>query len=342
MIPCAAVADSAGGRIFYHPYGVRSYGMGRTGVADYADPANVFYNPANLAATRGAHLTGAYGNLLPAATTDMSFKTGALSVGYQFEAQNTNRVDISLELRYSKLDYGKIIPTNAMGEVGDPFDSYERFIGVSAAGGLLFSNRIHTGFGVSVKFWKGDFAPAEATMEKLEGVGNTKAIDIGFRVGIKFLEETGYLLSPALGVSYSNMGTAISFIDVEQEDELPRMLRLGFGLRFETPPSAEMQDLLGAELPTLSVSVNFDVTEDRASDRSNIYGVGAELALVQTCFVRLGYIMDDDENINGTTLGAGLAITREFLQAGFDYARVPQSEDREGLNKYGAHIGVIF
>jgi hypothetical protein len=176
----------------------------------------------------------------------------------------------------------------------------------------------------------------------LKGEGSTVAIDMGFRVGARFLEETGYVLSPALGASYSNMGSAISFIDVEQEDDLPKMFRFGLALQFETPPSEEMTEVLGAELPALAASVNVDVTDDQASDRSTIYSVGTEIAFVQTCFVRLGYIMDDDERINGVTFGAGLAITRGRFQAGFDYARVPQSEDIDGVNKYGARIGVLF
>jgi hypothetical protein len=117
-IPLAVKADNVGGRILHHPYGVRSYGMGRTGVADDRDPTNLFYNPANLASVRGVHATWMYEELLPEATTDMWFMTGGISGAYQIELQNARKIEFGLDLRYNKLDYGTIIPTNAMGEEG--------------------------------------------------------------------------------------------------------------------------------------------------------------------------------------------------------------------------------
>ncbi len=341
-VPFAAFAGEPGVRIFDHPVSIRSYGMGKTGTADFADPANVFYNPANLAEHRGAHVRGAYSKLLSPLYEDMRLKTLGVSGGFQIPLANSNAFSFGADLRHVRINYGAQWATTEMGEVVGVFESIENYTGFSLGGGMLLSGIVHLGFGASFKYYRANLAPAQYTMEKIEGKSSTLSFDGGFRVAARLFEESGYLLIPAAGLGYLNIGRDIAFMDEEQADKQPRTLRVGLGLRFESPSLLGMDEKFGAKLPIVTLSANLDLADSRVSPKSHVYGAGFEAAVFQLGFLRIGYIHDKDGHVEDLTYGLGLGLRINIFQGRFDFARVPQADNLGSLNKYGLSMGVLF
>ena len=340
--PYASYANSSGARVFNHPVSIRSYGMGNTGTADYADPANAFFNPANLAEHRGVHLRSAYGKLLPSFYDDVRLMSFGASGGHQSSLDNSRVWSLGVDLRHVRMEYGAHFATDAFGNVRDSFNSVENYTGISIGGGMFFSGIYHLGLGVSCKYFRANFAPAYVTQEGLAGTTWALSFDGGIRFAARLLEESGYLLVPAVGLSYLNLGRDISFIDQEQADEQPRTLRVGLGLRFESPSNLEIDKMLDTEVPIVTLSVNLDLADSRATSKSHVYGAGLEASLLQAGFFRIGYIHDKDSNTKGLTYGLGLGLRINMFQGRFDYAWVPQAKNLDYSGKYGVSVGVYF
>lgn len=342
LVPSPAAAGGVGAEVLQYPIGVRSYGMGQTGVADNADPSNLYFNPANLATVHGALLTGSFGKLYPNFVSDWWIGNVGVSGGYQTTLDNSTEVGFGGDVRYGRRDLGESIATNTQGLELGSFSSHESYLGISAAGGMVFSERIHVAVGATFKYVWIEYVPDDFALEGIDGTANTVAFDMGLRVAANLFEDSGHLFVPAAGISYVNLGPGIEFTNREQSDDLPRAVRYGLSGRFESSSSPEIDDVFNTRLPLVSISVNIDVMDSQVTERANVYGVGFEVEALKILFVRLGYIKVKDGDVKDPTYGAGLGLPYNKFRARFDYARVPTPGRRDDENRFGISIGALF
>jgi hypothetical protein len=331
----------AGAVIFKYPFGGRTYGMGRTGVADVGDPSDLFYNPAILATARGVLLTASKNQTYVNHEANWLIN-GGISAGYQGTSDSSVRIGFGGDVRLGRIDYGPIRWTDGMWATNTSEGS-ENYVGLSAAGGVLISDVVHVGLGATFKYWWADFAP---DIPEVDGGVKTVAFDFGLRATANLFQESGFLLAPAIGVSYANLGPDVDLYDFALQETvshaLPRALRYGLSVRLETGSDPMTDGIRIHEPPLVGLTANFDVTDAQLYDRSEVYGGGLELAVMRMIFLRAGYVKDEDDDINDATFGFGLGLATTKFQARADYARVPVGGDRKGLNRYGVFVGILF
>jgi outer membrane receptor for Fe3+-dicitrate len=128
-----------------------------------------------------------------------------------------------------------------------------------------------------------------------------------------------------LGVCVSNLGPAISFVNVDQAAALPRNLRTGFAY---TPYSSDVGRV------TVAAEFNRPLVE---FDRSNTYHAGAEFSYIDLITVRAGYMHDQDGNIKDPTYGLGFSFSKRYR---LDWASIPQAKELGRVHRWS--IGVTF
>jgi hypothetical protein len=179
------------------------------------------------------------------------------------------------------------------------------------------------GVGLSMKFIHADLAPDDFTLERLDGTGSSFAVDAGalWRIPSKRVN---------LGLSLTNMGPDIAFIDQEQSDPLPITARAGVAF---TPISDEISNLILAF--DLEQSLVWLVDGDTDTRRSEIYHLGAEYRYVDLLAGRIGYVRDKDGDFNAATYGLGFIYKKKLS---LDYANVPQADTLERVHRWSVYF----
>lgn len=118
-----------------------------------------------------------------------------------------------------------------------------------------------------------------------------------------------------LGASLLNLGTPLKFIEVA--DPLPSTLLLGVSRRFDLTEKNYLNMAADLEYPSFG-TVRF-------------HG-GLEDWMTKTFAIRIGYLVDSEQSLNGLTGGFGMTIGQEGLGIEFDYAFKPVYF--EGFNSY--------
>jgi hypothetical protein len=217
------------------------------------------------------------------------------------------------------LSYGESIATGPAGDYLGRFKSWEGSINASFAMQLAEN----LGAGISMKFIRVDYAPAEFTQDNVEGSGTSFAVDIG-----TLWKFPAQRLN--VGLSVNNMGPDIAFIDREQSDPLPFTGRLGTAY---TALADEVSNLLLTF--DLEQSLVWLVDEDVEHRRSEVWHVGAEYRYVNLLAGRIGYVYDDDADFSDPTYGLGF-IYKDKLS--LDYANVPQAEGLERVHRWSLYF----
>ncbi len=109
-----------------------------------------------------------------------------------------------------------------------------------------------------------------------------------------------------LGAALLNVGTPMKFIEVS--DPLPSTLLVGVSRGFDLTEKNHLNIAADVEYPAIG-TVRF-------------HG-GLEDWLNKSFAMRLGYLVDNEQSLNGLTGGFGLAIGQEGLVIDFDYAFRP-------------------
>jgi hypothetical protein len=179
------------------------------------------------------------------------------------------------------------------------------------------------GVGLSGKGIHADLAPANLTLEKLDGTGSSVAVDAGV-----LWKLPSYKLN--FGAALTNLGPDITFIDQEQSDPLPFTLRLGVAYN---PIASEVSNLLvGFDLEQ---SLVWLIDSDTKTRRSEIYHVGAEYRYINLLAARLGYIYDKDGDFKDFTYGLGFIYNGKV---GIDYANVPQAQTLDRVHRWSVSV----
>jgi hypothetical protein len=236
-------------------------------------------------------------------------------LGVSKEIQGTG----TLSFAFVYLTYGTSVATNTEGDRIDEFKSWE----ASLVGTFSIPLTENLGLGLSGKFIHADLAPADLTLEQLDGTGSTVAIDAG-----ALWKLPNYKLN--LGAALTNLGPDITFIDQNQSDPLPVTLRLGV---MYNPIASEINNFLVTF--DLEQSLVWLIDEDTKSRRSEIYHVGAEYRYINLLAGRLGYVYDEDGEFSDFTYGLGFIYKGNVA---FDYGNVPQAETLDRVHRWSISV----
>lgn len=302
-----AQGESGAGSLIIPP-GARANGMGQTYVAIADDATAMWWNPAGLGFIQRGAVDLMHSQLVPDLASDVFFEYfGGI---YRIEGIGV----IGAAIQY--LTYGEWTHTKMTPEELGTFQSWE--ISPMIGGAVRLGDQLS--LGMNLKFVYVSLAPAEATIEGVDGTGHSVAVDFGGLWKVPDLDLLGYTVSRLnLGLAVTNLGPSITYINRDQAADLPRTLRGGF-----------------AYSPYWSDAGKFTVTGEvnRALvdfDRSNTYHAGAEFMYSNTVAVRAGYVKDRDGDIADPTYGLGFVFNNRVR---IDWASVPQAEDLARVHRW--------
>jgi len=303
------------------PPGARANGMGETFTAIADDATASWWNPGGVAFLKGKNLAFMHSQLVPDLASDVYYEY----LGYTQEVSGVGT--LSFGIIY--LTYGTWTATTPSGDTIRDVDSWE------ASGIVTFAVPLteNLGVGLSGKYIHANLAPADVTLERLDGTGHSVAIDGGVLWKLPQLKIPGTGLTMHrlnLGASLTNLGPDITFIDQEQSDPLPVNLRLGAAWN---PISSEINSLLLTfDLEQSLVWLIDDATKTR---RSEIYHVGAEYQYINLLAGRIGYVYDEDGDFSAPTYGLGFMYKGKV---GLDYANVPQASTLGRVHRWSVSV----
>ena len=293
------------------PPGARANGIGESFVAVADDATAAWWNVGGLAFLPKRNIVLMHTQLVPDLANDVYYEF----LGFANEFQDFGTLAVSVIY----LTYGESVATNTQGRETGRFKSWEGAVMVSFA--MPVTENV--GVGLSGKFIHADLAPADLTLEGLDGTGSTVAVDAGVlwripRYRLRF------------GTALTNVGPDITFIDQEQSDPLPITLRLG---AMYNPIASKVNNLL----------LTFDVEQslvwliDSSTNtrRSEIWHVGTEYRYIDLLAGRLGWIYDEDGDFNAATYGLGFIYQGKVS---LDYANVPQAETLDRVHRFSISV----
>lgn len=303
----------AGAQCLIIPPSARANGLGQSYVAIADDATGSWWNPGGLAFVNVA-VDLMHSQLVPELASDVFYEF----FGGVAKVQGFGTVGGSLIY----LTYGDWQGTDPNNNPTGVYSSWE--VAPTLSGAVKVLDNL--GIGMNLKFIYIDLAPASATVEKQPGRGHSVALDLGGLWKVPDFKVFGYKVSRLnLGLCLSNLGPAISFVNVDQAASLPRNLRAGFAY---TPYSDEVGRV------TFAAEFNRPLVEFK---RSNTYHFGAEFAYIDLITVRAGYMHDRDGNIMDPTYGLGFSFNKRYR---LDWASIPQAKELGRVNRWS--IGMTF
>ena len=209
--------------------GARAGGMGEAQVAVANDAYASYWNPAGLAYQEGSELAFMHVNWLPNLADDMYYEF----LGYRKSFPNLGTIG------------GHLIYLNLGEQVRmDEYAQYQgKFTSYMMAGAISYSQKINetSSFGLNVKLSYQHLVELGTGSEKGKGT----SIDFGFDVG--YMKKGWLLPTLDLGITMTNIGPKVSFIDPDQADPQPTNLTFGFAY-----------ELFNSEVNRLSVVYDMD------------------------------------------------------------------------------------
>ena len=327
--------------------GARATGMGQAGVAVGQRAHSIWWNPALLARTQKKDVASTIVKLVPDLADDVYY----LNFGYTSNIEGWG--GIAFDMMY--LSYGKTPATGEDNTYHGDFSSYEivpalgfgtRVIGDSdpnaASAGVIGNFDV----GVSVKYILVDLAPEWAMAvvnEDKDGRADAFAVDFGGILDgrLPILGEHGTYYS--FGVCLQNLGSELVYIDADQADPLPRNLKVGLGLELYNSPGMTLTAVADFNKSLIKYSTKDNYVLDTGigwADMVGLWNYGAEVAIQNRFYGRLGYIDDPEGDITNFTFGIGLDLDISsigFLGEGnklfrFDFSSVPQAEELDRVS----------
>jgi len=291
----------------------RANGMGQSYVALSDDATGIWWNPGGMAFVNMS-VDLMHSQLVPDLASDVFYEY--FGGAYRFEGIGTIGMAV-VYLTYGEWEHTKMSP-ESLGKAS----SWE--VAPTISGAIKLMDQI--GIGMNLKFVYVSLAPAWATLEGQEGRGHSVAVDIGALWKVPDFNMLGFKVSKLnLGLSLTNLGPSITFVNRDQAASLPRNLRVGFSY---TPFFRDFGRL------TMAAEVNRPLVE---FDRSNTFHVGGEFVYIDLIAVRAGYIHDQDGNIKDPTYGLGFIFNNRYR---IDWASIPQSQELSRVHRWS--VGITF
>jgi len=323
--------------VLHQPISARAAAMGETGAADNSDPANVFFNPANVVGSTHVYVQGSRWGFESVFFDASDMWTGGGSVGISYaRAGGSQPVTLSADLAYGRFDYGESTFWDPTGIPLGTYHSFEDYYALTLGAGFAFDNQWDLRLGGAVKRWAADLAPAEFTTSGVDAQFDAFAYDLGVTVARRAV-VSDWGIVPAFAAAFVNAGPDIEVPD-GSSDPLPTRFHFGTSVRVESPTAR----VFSADVPVIVVVYNVDGIE-RLHDGRFSWGIGGELAVAQMLFVRAGSFdfADNDRYLidSGSGWGIGLGIPVSSFRARFDYTKTSLFYEKD---KFGAALDWIF
>lgn len=337
---------------------VRSLGRGSAANAVFWDGGNEWANPALLGYRRGFSVTWDYQQLVPQ-LADVSMSSRRVSLGLWGMGFSTAGQPVDV-IGGTDLDYGA---SEGADLPGNPFgsDSYEQIrswsFGASLAGvfdevSALFGRRASlsdwadVAVGMSQKRVEMSLSPP-ATY-------GADATDIGVFARLSPLDTrrsakggTGASHRLDLGFGHSVINSNDAFVDfgfLGGVEPISRIKRNGVSIAWAKRASPEavksnrsLWRILGADHVLWRAVLAFDREHVSAGD-NDLYSYdvdrwGAEVSWGRVFALRLGNVLDEEGEIDGFSLGAGVGVPLGPLaELAYDFASIPQGGELD--NRY--------
>jgi hypothetical protein len=303
----ARAVSQAGGISLTFPIGARYNALGEAGTAASTDMTAMWWNLGAFAfASDNGSRRGLHFMTSPLAA-GLASDVNLYFIGYGQHLEGWGEVGAYL----TYLNQGEQIATDESSNQKGTFNSNQFAIGLAYGAKLT----PQLGLGLGVKYFRDNLAPDWATKDNGSGSGSTWAVDLG----------ACYKVMPnmAAGLTVTNVGPNITFIDADQSDPMPRTLRGGISY---TPFHSDLTSVTGV------ADYYISLVKD---DKTKVLGGGLEWGYQGSLFVRAGYKSDPEGDIRSFTAGGGVNLKR-WVGTGlsFDYASVPQAKDLDRVHRF--------
>ncbi len=287
----------------------RASGMGDagTGIADNANA--IYWNPSGLAFQTGKEVYLTHAQWLPQFNSDLFYEY------ITFKWNDEEKFGGTIGAQIIFLNLGQFIYTTEQSP--DPlgtFHSFEYSIALSYATKLSPD----WGFGGTVRYIQSSLSPLTVGQEKTTGIGRSVSFDISamWRPDTTFIEELANRL--AVGFNIANIGPKVKYVDVQQADPLPTILRVGTSYKIikdeynDLMLAFDVAKLLVHRDSASGISDNlpkaFVTAWDYMTGKSLMFSLGTEYWYDQLLAVRAGYYTEGSAvgSRNYLTFGAGL------------------------------------
>ena len=308
-----AQGESGAGSLIIPP-GARANGMGQSFGAIADDATAMWWNPAGMAFVDYHAVDLMHSQLVPDLASDVFFEY----IGGIYKIKGIGTIGFALQY----LTYGEWEATSPENVSLGTASSYE--IAPMLGGAIKLGNQLS--LGMNLKFIYINLAPAEVTIEGTSGTGSSVAVDFGAMWKVPDFGLAGVNIRRLdLGLTVSNLGPSITYINRDQAADLPRNLR---GSIAYTPVLSDVSKWL------ITGEINRPMVE---WERSNTYHIGTEFLYSNLIALRLGYIHDQDGAIKAATYGLGFVFNDRVR---IDWASVPQAEELARVHRWS--LGVNF
>lgn len=318
----------------------RAGAMGETGVSIADNAWAIFWNPAGLAFQQGSELALTHTNWLP------GLGLSDVWIAHAAYKQPLEELDGVIGGQLTYLNLGVFNRTSSLSsEPIGTFSAYE--IAITACYSTKISEQL--GIGTNVRIIYSHLADYGTEKEKGRGVSAGFCFDVGllYKPDILTIPFTDFDLGKSIsfGVNLSNIGPKMSYIDKEQGDPLPMMLRLG--LSYKVIESEYNNMLMTTEVNRLLVNrygsksdefyKAFFTTWSSGNISEQIrrftsgWGLEYWYGSPKLVALRIGYFYEDprEGNRKFMTFGAGL----RYDLYGFDFSYISAFEERHPLGE---------
>lgn len=299
------------------PTGIRTVGMGTSGVADNGDPSNIFFNPANVVSAprvylRWAHWDWSSVEKETAVSGGGSWRNTIGGRSFEFGADLTvGLLDLTGEYRTIYLPEGN----------GQSLPS-ENFVALSGGAGTMSGGRWDARLGVAAKrYWQED--------DGRDGYG----FDVGTTVACH-ATASGWDITPAAALAFVNLGPPLEETD-RYRYRLPARFHYGFSVHVESP----RVEVNKTQVPLVAITCNLDGTDPFYGLPSQ-WSFGSEFALAQILFLRAGTMFREGQGFLDSSVsyqsavGAGIGYPVYSALLRFDYAKLPAFPDPHRYQLY--------
>ncbi len=313
--------------------GARASAMGESGAATADDASAIFWNPAGLSFQKGMELSLSHSNWLP------MFQVSDLFYEYANFKMSIPEISGTVGAALTFLNLGEFEYRDEANNKLGTFKSFE--MGFTVSYGTRIDEDL--GLGLGLRVIHSSLSNVQVANEQGSGQATAVAGDVGllYRPSKFLLPFTDIDLGDrfALGLAFSNIGPAITYIDQAQSDPLPTTLRLGLSF-----------DLVREEYNRLTWST--DVTKliihreggKKASDfftaltkaqvtdwNSYTLGTGLEYWYSDFVALRFGFFHEDPNWGNRRFLTFGAGVRYEIYGFDFSYISTDISSERSPL-----------
>ncbi|HUI30925.1 MAG TPA: PorV/PorQ family protein [Candidatus Acidoferrales bacterium] len=201
----------------------RAGGMGETGTGLADDGSAIFWNVGGLGFLKGDNVGLSEAPWLPEFSSDLNYNF--FSYSHYLEDWSGS---VAASITFFNL--GEFTQTNSSGPT--PIGTWHAYEGALTLGyGTQISDDI--GLGVNFRFIRSDLSPVGTENEQGSGIANDVSFDLGLlyrpqKLDLPFVGNFDNRLG--LGITLTNLGPNLYYIDRAQADPLPTNLRAGLAL----------------------------------------------------------------------------------------------------------------